>query len=182
MKRAVWVTGVPNAGKTSVSEQLVTAMRREFDTPCALVDASVIRRQFWPHLSMSPSDRTVNIMGIAELAGVFIRAGNDVVIACIAPDREVRRRALGIVRLSAQDVAVYQVHVKAPLHVLESRDSKGLYKAYAEGTLHGLTGMDAPYDAPTGDEALHLDTSQLTVAQCTEQILAYLRTAEPISW
>jgi adenylylsulfate kinase-like enzyme len=180
MKRAIWVTGVPSAGKTTIGGSLATALRRELDEPCTFVDADVIRRQFWPHLGLSVDDRVVNVTGLAELAGVLIRAGNHVVVACIAPDREVRNRALGLIRVAAQDVAVHQVHLTAPLDVLKARDVKGLYRAYEEGRITGLTGLDAPYDAPAGHEALTVDTSRLAVAEALEKILAYAREAPPL--
>jgi len=152
MKRAVWITGVPAAGKSALGQELVNAMKREFREPCALVDANVIRAQFWPYLGLSPEDRVVNVKGMAELAGVFVRAGSSVVVACIAPDREARNRALGLVRVAAQDVAVHQVHV------------------------------DAPYEPPSPEEALFVDSSKLSVGDAAQQILAYLEQTPPRAW
>ena len=182
MRRAIWITGVPASGKTVLGERLVAAIRRELSAPCAMVDANVIRNQFWPHLGLSTEDRVVNVNGMAELAGVFIRAGNDVVVACIAPDRRVRNQALGLIRVSAEDVAVHQVHVMAPLEVLERRDQKGLYRALREGKLAGLTGVDAPYEPPFSDEALCLDTSKLAVGDAAQEVLEYVRRTPPHPW
>jgi len=182
MRRAVWITGVPAAGKSSLGERLVTAMKRELASPCAIVDANVIRKQFWPHLGLSSEDRVVNVNGMAELAGVFIRAGNDVVVACIAPDRRVRNRALGLIRVAAQAVAVHQVYVSAPLEVLKARDRKGLYTAQEQGKLAGLTGVDAQYEPPSPNEALYLDTSKLPVADCVQEVLRYVRDTPPHPW
>jgi adenylylsulfate kinase len=180
MKRAVWITGVPSAGKSTLGERLVSTLRRELNEPCAFVDADTIRKQFWPHLGLSADDRIVNVTGLAELSGVLIRAGNNVVIACIAPDRQVRNRALGLIRVAAQEVAVHQVHVTASLDVLKTRDVKGLYRAYEEGMIKGLTGLDAPYDAPRREEALCIDTEKVTVDEAARQVLAYIRTAPPL--
>ncbi len=182
MRRAIWITGVPASGKSALGEQLVASMRKVGPLPCALVDANAVRKQFWPHLGLSPEDRVVNVTGIAELAGVFIRAGNEVVIACIAPDREVRNRALGMVRVSAQNVAAYQVHVMAPLEVLKGRDQTGLYRAYDEGRLVGLTGVDAPYEPPSPEEALYIDTSKLSVADSVREVLTYVTRIQPHNW
>ena len=182
MRRAVWITGVPAAGKSSLGERLVTAMKRESPSPCAIVDANVIRNQFWPHLNLSPEDRVVNVNGIAELAGVFIRAGNDVVVACVAPDRRVRNRALGLIRVAAQAVAVHQVYVSAPLEVLKARDKKGFYATHEQGKLVGLTGVHARYEPPSSSEALHLDTSKLPVADCVKEVLRYVRDTPPQPW
>ena len=182
MKRVIWITGVPGSGKSTLAERLVTAMKREFSTPCALVDANFIRKQFWPHLGLSPEDRVVNVIGMAEMTGVFVRAGNDVIVACIAPDRQVRNRALGHIRVAAQGVAVYQVYVTAPLEVLRTRDHKGLYEAQAAGKLVGLTGVDAVYEPPTLDEALFLDTAKRSVAECVQQIVGFVKTTPAREW
>jgi adenylylsulfate kinase-like enzyme len=157
-------------------------MQREFGSSCALVDANVIRGQFWPHLGLSPEDRIVNVTGMAELAGVFLRAGTSVVVACIAPDRALRNRALGLIRVSTQNVAVYQVHLAAPYDVLKARDEKGLYVALEEGRLVGLTGVDAPYEPPYPDEALYLDTSRSTVDEAVRRVLAYVKEVTPLRW
>jgi len=182
MKRVIWITGVPGAGKSAIGERLVTAMKREFATPCAFVDANFIRKQFWPHLGLSPEDRVVNVIGMAEMAGVFVRAGNDVIIACIAPDREIRNRALGHIRVAAQDVAVYQVYVTAPLEVLRKRDQAGLYEAQATGRLVGLTGVDAVYEPPSLDEALYLDTTKRSVPECVQQIVSFVKSVPARDW
>jgi adenylylsulfate kinase-like enzyme len=135
-----------------------------------------------PHLGLSPEDRIVNVNGMAELAGVFLRAGTSVVIACIAPDRVARNRALGFIRVAAQGVAVSQIHVGAPLDVLRDRDEKGLYEAFEEGRLVGLTGVDAPYEPPYPDEALFVDTSRLAVGDAVQESLAYLKESTPLQW
>ena len=182
MRRAIWITGVPASGKTVLGERVVAEMKREFASPCAIVDANVIRGQFWPHLGLSAEDRVVNVNGMAELAGVFIRAGNDVVVACIAPDRRVRNQALGLIRVAAENVAVYQVHVMAPLPVLEQRDQKGLYQALHEGKLAGLTGVDAPYEPPFSGEALAIDTSTVSIGDAAKQVLEYVRATQSHPW
>jgi adenylylsulfate kinase-like enzyme len=182
MRRAIWITGVPASGKSVLGTQLVTTMKRELGTPCGLIDANVVRKQFWPHIGLSPEDRVVNVHGMAGLAGVLLRAGSDVVIACIAPDRKIRNQALGLIRVAAQHVAVYQVHVMAPLDLLKARDDKGLYRAFEEGKLTGLTGVDAPYEPPTPEEALYIDTSKRTASEAAQEVLAYIRTAESHPW
>jgi adenylylsulfate kinase-like enzyme len=182
MKRVVWITGVPGSGKSTVGNRLAAAMKEEFSSPCAIVDANVIRKQFWPHLGMNPEDRTINVNRLSELAGVFIRAGNHVVVACIAPDRQVRNRALGLIRVAAREVAVHQVHLTAPIEFLKARDKEGLYRAQAEGRLQGLTGVDAPYEPPSADEALCLDTSKLSVDECVPEILHFIQQAPPREW
>ena len=50
---------------------------------------------------------------------------------------------------------------------------QGLYKKARAGELKGFTGIDAPYEAPQSPE-LVVNTNELDVAGCTEQVIAYL--------
>jgi len=42
--------------------------------------------------------------------------------------------------------------VNAPLEVCEERDKKGLYRRARAGELHGMTGIDDPYEPPLHPE------------------------------
>lgn len=180
MRKAVWITGVPATGKTALGTALTAALRKELQSPCAFVDANMIREKFWPHLGFTNEERVVNVTGMSELGGVFLRTGSDVVVACIAPDRQVRNRALGLLRVAAQHVSVYQVCLTAPLRVLRERDDKGLYQAYEEGELVGLTGLDAPYEEPLPEEALFLDMAVLSIPEAAERVLEYVQRPAPV--
>jgi adenylylsulfate kinase-like enzyme len=87
-----------------------------------------------------------------------------------------------LIRVAALEVAVYQVHLTAPIEVLRARDKDGLYRAQAEGRLSGLTGVDAPYEPPAQDEALCLDTSKLSVDECVKEILDFVKKRPPKEW
>jgi len=52
---------------------------------------------------------------------------------------------------AAHDLHFIEVFVDAPLEVCEQRDPKGLYARARAGELKGLTGVDAPYQAPAQD-------------------------------
>jgi sulfate adenylyltransferase len=65
------------------------------------------------------------------------------------------------------------VWVSTPLAVCERRDRKGLYAKARAGKVTGMTGVDDPYEEPT-DADLVLDTSDLTVDEAVDQVLAHL--------
>jgi bifunctional enzyme CysN/CysC len=44
------------------------------------------------------------------------------------------------------------VYVATPLAVCEARDPKGLYAKARAGEITGFTGIDAPYEPPTGPD------------------------------
>jgi len=71
-------------------------------------------------------------------------------VALISPDREDRDhlRALH----ESAGLAFVEVFVDTPLEECERRDPKGLYRRARAGELVGLTGVDAPYEAPHDPE------------------------------
>ena len=45
-----------------------------------------------------------------------------------------------------------EVHVATSLVECERRDTKGLYKKVRAGEMRGVSGVDAPYEAPTSPD------------------------------
>jgi len=64
--------------------------------------------------------------------------------------------------------------VSTPLEVCEARDRKGLYAKARRGEIPQFTGISDPYEVPT-DADLVIDTSELTVEECVERVLAVVR-------
>jgi bifunctional enzyme CysN/CysC len=63
-----------------------------------------------------------------------------------------------------------EVHVATPLAECEQRDTKGLYAQVKAGANIGLSGVNAPYEAPTNPEFV-LCAKGETVDQCVEALL-----------
>ena len=59
------------------------------------------------------------------------------------------------------------------MQVCSERDVKGLYARQARGELHGLTGVDAPYEEPTAPAA-RVRTHEQTLEQSVDQLVALL--------
>ena len=81
-------------------------------------------------------------------------AGLLVLVALDSPYTAHRERVRR--RHGEEDLAFVEVYVDTPLEVCEERDPKGLYRRARAGTLHGLTGVDDPYEPPQ-DADLVLD-------------------------
>jgi bifunctional enzyme CysN/CysC len=64
--------------------------------------------------------------------------------------------------------------VDTPLAVAESRDVLGLYAKARRGELKNFTGIDSPYEPPTGPE-LRVDTSSMSADEAAERVIALLR-------
>jgi bifunctional enzyme CysN/CysC len=66
-----------------------------------------------------------------------------------------------------------EVYVATPQTECEKRDPKGLYARARAGELKGLTGVDAPYEAPE-DPDLVLDTTGADISALVDQVLDLL--------
>ena len=93
------------------------------------------------------------------------------VTAFISPYRQDRQAAREVIG----DENFIEAYVNTPLEVCEARDPKGLYKKARSGEIRQFTGISDPFEAPTAP-AVHVDTSELSVDQCVDRVLAHLQT------
>jgi adenylylsulfate kinase len=70
-----------------------------------------------------------------------------------------------------------EVHIATDLATCRARDVKGLYARHARGELHGLTGVDDPFEPPLAPE-LALDTADESPGESAARVLALLGAAD----
>ena len=164
----VWLTGLSGSGKSTIAVDLEKRLW-ERGVKTYILDGDNIRHGLNKNLGFSPEDRTENNRSIGEVAKLFTDAGVVALTAFISPyraDRDQVRKIMG-------DGDFVEVHVDCPVEVCEQRDVKGLYKKARAGEIKEFTGISAPYEAPTKPE-LTINTAGQTVAESSQQILAYL--------
>jgi bifunctional enzyme CysN/CysC len=137
-----------------------------------VLDGDNVRHGLCCDLGFSAADRDENIRRVAEVAKLMVTSGLVVIVAFISPFRAEREAA----RALFEPDEFVEVFVDVPLAVAEARDPKGLYRKARAGEIEGLTGIDAPYEAP-GDPELHLDTATASPDDAVDAILAHLRTS-----
>ena len=164
----LWFTGLSGAGKSTVAnlveQRLLAAGKHTY-----LLDGDNVRHGLNKDLGFTDADRVENIRRIAEVARLMVDAGLVVLTAFISPFRAERKMARGLV-LEAEFLEVF---VDAPLHVVEQRDVKGLYKKARSGDLKNFTGIDSPYEVPENPE-IRLDTSVMTPAEAADAVIQAL--------
>lgn len=123
-------------------------------------------------LGFSAQDRAENIRRTGEVAALITSAGVVTLILVIAPYRADRDR----VRSIHDDAGrwFFEVFVDTPLKVCRERDPKGLYAKADAGELTGLTGVDAPYEAPYHPDLL-IDASCRDVSSAAQLVLDLIR-------
>jgi len=135
----VWLTGPPAAGKSTLLKAL-----KDRCHGAIVLDADMIRPQYWPELTHTPEDRMENVLRLARMARAFVDAGHTVLVGAVSPMKDMRESAKVII--GAERFRL--VHVYASMDMLRSRDPKGLYAKADAGEITNLTGVGAPYETP----------------------------------
>jgi bifunctional enzyme CysN/CysC len=166
----IWFTGLPASGKSTVAVAVERALVESGEV-AYLLDGDNIRHGLSDDLGFSPGDRAENIRRVGHLTRLFADAGVVALASLVSPlksDREIAR-ALN----DAAKLPFIEVHIATSLAECEKRDPKGLYARARAGELKGLTGVDAPYEAPE-DPDLVLDTTGADIDELVAQVIALL--------
>jgi adenylyl-sulfate kinase len=166
---AVWLTGLPAAGKSTVA-RLVAADLEARGLLVERLDGDVVREHLTRGLGFSKEDRDANIARIGWVASRLARAGVAVVVSAISPYEEARNAAR---RLVEEQGPFVLVHVATAVDECERRDPKGLYAMARAGEIQGFTGIDDPYEIPQ-DPELRLQTEGRTPEESAAVVLAKL--------
>ena len=147
----IWFTGLSGSGKTTIAHILQDRLV-EAGVPVEVLDGDVVRENLSKGLGFSKEDRDTNIRRIAFVAHLLQRNGVFVITAAISPYRAVREEARAMIG------DFVEVFADAPLEVCEQRDVKGLYAKARAGEIKAFTGIDDPYEPPSGPEVVcHTD-------------------------
>lgn len=161
----VWFTGVSGAGKSTLACLLDKELHAlGFHT--FLLDGDNLRLGLNRDLDFSDAGRHESIRRAAEVSRLLVDAGIIVIASFISPFRTDRDAA----RALFSKGQFFEVHVDAPLHVVERRDTKGLYRRAREGLLHSFTGVDSPYEPPFNPE-FRVNTAEMSPSETLQQIL-----------
>lgn len=166
----VFLTGLSGAGKSTIADVLIEALRSG-GRQISVLDGDIVREMLSSELTFSRADRDLNIRRIGWVAGEVVRHGGAVVVAAIAPFDDAREEARKLVDRYGTFVLV---HVATPLEVTERRDVKGLYARARAGEITQFTGVSDVYEQPSAPD-LVIDGSVGTPADAAQQILDHLR-------
>lgn len=161
-----WITGLPAAGKTTLARALADALKAS-GRPVFVLDGDELRQGLCADLGLSDADRSENIRRAGEVARLMEKAGITVVCAFVSPFEADRQR----VRSLFQQGQFAEVHLNTPLDECIRRDPKGLYAKARAGTITGLTGWDAPYEAPVHPEFI-FNTVATKVPEIVRRLLS----------
>jgi adenylyl-sulfate kinase len=165
---AIWLTGLPCAGKTTIAGLVAEGVRAAGETPCIL-DGDALRAAGSRDLGFSAADRHEQSRRAARAALAALARGEVPIVATVSPYRAARAQARAIIGAER----FLEVHVDAPTAICEGRDVRGLYARARAGEVQAFTGVSDPYEPPDSP-ALRLDTAQETPEASVARVLALL--------
>jgi adenylylsulfate kinase len=136
-----WFTGLPASGKSTLAAAVRDALAGRAVCAC-LLDGDEVRAAILPPPGFTAEGRDAFYATLAALAALLARQGLVVIVSATAHRRAYRDAA------RAAAPRFVEVYLDADVRACAARDTKGLYAAARDGALHGLPGVDVPYQPP----------------------------------
>jgi len=164
----IWFTGLSGSGKSTLANLVETALHKKGLSTYTL-DGDNIRRGINKNLSFAPEDREENIRRIGEIANLIIDAGVITLGAFISPYKKDRE---GVKKIVGSEKYI-EIYVNTSIEECERRDVKGLYKEARSGNISNMTGISAPYEAPTNPD-FEIITDGQSIEDSAKEVLTFL--------
>lgn len=166
MKKAtiLWITGIPASGKTTLARRIVRHFRSQ-NQEAEVLDGDDIRKVISADLGFSKEDRLENSRRISWIARLIARNGVIAVVATVSPYLAGRKEARA--DATSDGIAFVEIYTRCSQSVAQSRDTRGIYE------LKNVTGLGAPYEAPTTAEIV-VDTEILGPDEAFAEVLKRL--------
>jgi bifunctional enzyme CysN/CysC len=174
----LWFTGLPGAGKSTVAAAVEERLLK-LGRPAFLLDGDNLRHGLNGDLGFDETARTENVRRTAHVARLLAESGTMALVSLVSPYAADRHTASAL--HGTDGLEFIEIFVDAPLEICEQRDPKGLYARARAGELTGMTGVGAPYEAPTHPD-LVLGSDGETVEEEVERVMELLATRGLISF
>jgi len=178
MSWAIWITGLPGSGKTTIAQKLHDTLGDigiGIDIDVKVLELDEIRRFITPVPSYTEEEREIVYASLVYMAKLLvIECGKPVIIDATANRRRYRARA----RESIPNFA--EVYVKCSLETCMKREHARIAvhapafiykKAVDEGA--PVPGVNVPYEEPLNPEVI-VDTERMSVEECTAKVKEFI--------
>ncbi len=138
---AVWITGIPASGKSSVTRELVKKLAIWGISVVAL-ESDEMRKILTPVPTYGQQERDTFYRSLALIGGLITRSGIPVIFDATANRRAYREHARTLIP------RFVEVYVTCPLEICMKRDPKGIYGRAVTGGTSTVPGIQATYEPP----------------------------------
>ena len=171
MSWAIWITGPPASGKSTIARAVATELRARAQ-PVTWLELGEVRASITPDPRDTDAERDLVYRALGYLATLLVEAGRPVIIDATAHRRVWR----DLVRAAVPRFA--EVQLVCPVEVCRERagartTSDASRNIYASSRRPGATmpGVDVPYEAALAPELL-IDTAADSLASAAERVVA----------
>ncbi|MGD8386795.1 MAG: adenylyl-sulfate kinase [Desulfobacteraceae bacterium] len=171
---AVWITGLPASGKSTIARVLQAKLEAMGGT-VQVLESDDLRRILTPHPRYTPEERETFYNAMIHIGVLLTSNGVNVIFDATANRRRWRDKA------RERIPRFLEAYVETPLEVCEDRDPKGIYHKASEGKASTVPGKQEAYEPPEAPEARVKGDAPAEGA--VNKILAAMRTHgfEPLS-
>ncbi len=142
---AVWLTGMPASGKSSIARELVKKIRG-LGASVVVLESDEMRKILTPDATYSEEERNRFYRDLVLIGGMITRNGINAIFDATANRRAYRDHARSLIP------KFIEVFVRCPLDVCMKRDPKGIYGRAAAGQAATVPGIQSPYEPPLHPE------------------------------
>lgn len=165
----LWFTGLSGSGKSTIAN-VVEQELFNLNYKTYTLDGDNIRQGINKNLGFTVKDRSENLRRIAEVAKLFVDAGQICLAAFVSPTIADRKQVKDII--GADDFI--EVFVDTPLEVCENRDVKGLYAKARKGEIKNFTGISAPYENPEDPDVI-VKTENKDIEESAKEVIKHIK-------
>jgi adenylylsulfate kinase len=144
---AVWITGIPASGKTSITRELVRKLEAE-GVRVVVLESDEMRRILTPESTYGHEERDRFYTILASIGSLITRNGVPVVFDATANKHAYRDYARSLIP------KFIEAYVQCPLDICVKRDPKGVYREAATGKIDTVPGLQVPYEPPVNPEVV----------------------------
>lgn len=164
---AIWITGLPASGKSTV----VAALKPKLELlglTVEVLESDVVRRVITPVPTYSQEERDLFYRVLAFMGQRLVAHGVTVIFDATASKRAYRDFARSLIS------KFLEVAVECPLQICMERDRKGTYEKGHTGRSTTVPGLQAPYEAPLKPD-LKIDTTTTSPNDAADRIVALVK-------
>lgn len=165
---AVWLTGLPASGKSTIARELRPRLEA-LGLTVEVLESDAVRRILTPAATYSREERDLFYRALAFTGERLVAYDVTVLFDATASRRAYRDVARSMIPRFAE------VAVECPLAVCMQRDRKGTYRKGERGETGSVPGLQEPYEPPLVPE-LRIDTVKLPTEESVRLILDMVKT------